>query len=456
MRALVSSSEVHAVLDAHVDKLHDAARRLGCTEDEAFEVCRTASAELVGDLAERPETVGDLVGGLYGRARETAVRVRRGGGAPVPLDEEATGSLLGDTVEVGATEEALFDLPERRRLGVLLIDSYALTLEQAAIALHLDAAETARTVALGRIALVAAVDGRAAPSLAGHDTAVSDLGMLADGTAPVGGRFAALRRHVSSCATCAGVLGVQTRGRGLVAALPVLGLAADDRAELLTSTGQRAATLLPTAEEVRAELAGEVERPPLIPFAVIAIALAAAVLLGVGIGVLAAGGTGPDVPTAGVVETSTPTATAASPSLSVPVSDTPTTTTAPISPSPTRTRLVTTAAPTSAVTTRTSPAPATTSPASAPAITLSPSTGPNGTPVTVTGSGFPPAALVSIVYSRVDGTKVDTGSTTTDGSGRFTTTISASDPAPLLSAGAHTITASVSKIRASATFTQTS
>ncbi|MGH3743987.1 MAG: hypothetical protein ACRDTP_03915, partial [Mycobacteriales bacterium] len=152
MRALVSSSDVVAVLTAHVDRVHDAARRLGCSGDEAFEVTRSASAALVDDLVQQPETVGDLVGGLYARGRTTATRVRRGAGAPVSYDTPAT---MLDEAETAETESALFDLPERRRLGVLLVDAYALTVEQAAVGLGLDVAETARTVALGRLALVA-------------------------------------------------------------------------------------------------------------------------------------------------------------------------------------------------------------------------------------------------------------------------------------------------------------
>ncbi|HEY5335293.1 MAG TPA: hypothetical protein VIJ71_04655, partial [Mycobacteriales bacterium] len=262
MRALVSASDVVAVLTEHVDRVHDAARRLGCSGDEAFEVTRTASAGLIDDLAQQPETVGDLVGGLYARGRTSATRLRRGGGAPVSYD--ATGTML-DRAETADVEAALFDLPERRRLGVLLVDAYALTVDQAAVGLGLDAAETARTVALGRLALVADLDGGDAPSLLGHDVAVGDLGQLADGSAPAGGRFATLRRHVASCAVCAEVLAAETRGRALVAALPIHAPDEEDRADLLARASSRASTVLPSADEVQAELAGELAGPPLIP-----------------------------------------------------------------------------------------------------------------------------------------------------------------------------------------------
>lgn len=447
MRALVSASDVVAVLTAHVDRVHDAARRLGCSGDEAFEATQAACAALVDDLAQQPETVGDLVGGLYARAREAATRVRRGGGAPVTYDPAET---MLDAAETAQVEAALFDLPERRRLGVLLVDSYALASEQAAIGLGLDAAETARTVALGRLALVADVDGGEPPSLLGHDVAVGDLGQLADGSAPAGGRFATLRRHVSSCAICAEVLAAETRGRALAASLPVHAPSDEDRADILARASSRASTTLLPAAEVQAELAGERADPPLVPGFVIALALTVAVLLGIGLGVLMHGGGNgnaasvTDTPPTGTVA-ATPTPTRPTTSSSPP----PTSSAAPVTTS-------------SAVLTSTSPAAVRTAATVPAAVTLSPTSGPGESVITVRGSGFPPATLITVAYVHRDGETNDQTSTV-DGQGRFTVRITADDPSrptgllspPVDNSGPHTVTATDGSTRATATFTQT-
>lgn len=287
MRALVSAAEVLAIVTTHLDRLHDAALRLGCSAAAAPATAQAAAVELVDDLASRPETVGDLVGGLYARCREIAGRAPPAGLA-ADLTVVGTGPLAADR-ESEAIAAALADLPARRRLAVLLIDSYAVTYGQSSVALSLDVAETARSVALGRAALVADVDGRQTSELADHDIAVGDLGQLSDGSAPAGGRFAGLRRHVSTCASCAETLAIQTRGKAMLAALPVLTLPDADRAPALTTLGQRAGAALPSAEEVAAELDGEVDWSPLVPWWLWVGALVVAVLLGAGLGLLLRG-----------------------------------------------------------------------------------------------------------------------------------------------------------------------
>lgn len=271
MRALVSADDVAAVLTAHVDRAHDAAVRLGCRDGDAVDLTADSAAELIEALWRRPETVGDLVGGLYARTRLLAERrvgqgPGDGFGPGAPPDEEAGAALAA--------------LPEQRRLGVLLVDSYGLSLEQAAIGVGLDVPETARSVALGRLAVAAIIDGQRAPSLAGHDVAVGDLGQLADGSAARGGRFATLRRHVAGCATCAGVLAAQTRGRSLVAGLPVLVLDTSTRADLLDRAGIRARAVLPTAEQIQAELDGRAPRQRLLPASLVVLVLLVAAVLG--------------------------------------------------------------------------------------------------------------------------------------------------------------------------------
>ncbi len=281
MRALVSDADLIGVVETQVDRVHDAAMRLGCSVDEAYQVAQDAALELVSDLATQPETVGDLVGGLYARCRAVSRTLRSGALTPGP-------AVVGDE-EAREVAEAVSELPERRRLAVLLLDAYGLTYAQAAVALELDVAETARTVALGRAALVESVDERVAPPLAGHDVAIGDLGQLSDGSAPAGGRFAGLRQHASGCATCAQHLGVQTRGRGMLAALPVLALDPAGRGELLERVGARAAAALPTVDEVESELAGGSAPRPLLPAWVWVAALVVAIVLGVLIGLLLQG-----------------------------------------------------------------------------------------------------------------------------------------------------------------------
>jgi hypothetical protein len=281
VRALVSDADLVGVVETQVDRVHDAAMRLGCTVDEAYQVAQDAALELVSDLATQPETVGDLVGGLFARCRAVSRTLRSGQLTPGP-------AVVGDD-EAQAVAAAVAEVPERRRLAVLLIDAYGLTYAQAAVALELDVAETARTVALGRATLVAEVDEREAPSLAGHDVAIGDLGQLSDGSAPAGGRFAGLRQHVSGCATCAQNLGVQTRGRGMLGAVPVLALDPAGRGELIERVAARAAAALPTVEEVEGELAGGPAPQPLVPAWVWVAAVVLAVTLGVLLGILLSG-----------------------------------------------------------------------------------------------------------------------------------------------------------------------
>lgn len=292
VRALVSAEDVNSITRTHADRVYDLARRLGRAPEESAGVVEHAAVELIEDLARRPETVGDLVGGLFARARAGA---HRGGGAPgdgtaaPPADRQPGGALRAGE-QGAAVRAALEQVPEPQRFAVLVRDRYGLTPEQAAVACDREPAETARTVALGRIALVAAVEGGTPASLAGHDVAVGDLGQLADGTAPAGGRFGTLRRHVAGCALCAAVLDVQTRGAAMLAALPLNGPGDQVRSQLLQRAAARATALLPTAEQVRREIEYGYGRAPLISPLVIAIALLLALLIGGVAGVLLARG----------------------------------------------------------------------------------------------------------------------------------------------------------------------
>ncbi|MGH3743558.1 MAG: hypothetical protein ACRDTP_01700, partial [Mycobacteriales bacterium] len=272
------------------------------------------------------------------------------------------------------------------------------------------------------------------------------------GSAPAGGRFATLRRHVSSCAVCAEVLAAETRGRALAASLPIHAPSDDDRADLLARASSRASTVLPAATEVQAELAGERGDPPLIPAFVIVLSLAVALLLGAGLGVLLRGGGNADAASiSGVTPTSSVTGSA-----TPPPSRLDTATTQP----PTSTSVAATTS--SAGPTSSAPAAPTTTAAAAAVISLSPASGPSGTVIAVRGHGFPPDTLVTVAYGHRGGGANDQ-TATVDGQGRFTTRITAADPStpaglltrPVDNSGPHTVTATDGAARAVGTFEQT-
>jgi hypothetical protein len=344
VRALVSGSAVTAVIRAHLDQAYDAARRLGCDAREAEEVARLAAHQLIDDLKQQPESVRDLVGGFLARVREHAEVVRLARRVP-------TGSNV---------EQALGLLSDGDRFALLTRDSYDLTVHQAAVALGVDGPESARTVALARLALVAAVDGTPPISLAGHDIALGDLGQLADGSAPPGGRFAAVRRHVSGCAQCAAVLTAETRATAMIGTVGLQTLPDANREAIIASAARHAADVLPTDVAVQRELDEGSERQPILnPLLVISVLLGALLIGGI-IGALIAsnssGGpsnvTVPTTSTAAPTDTATPTqtspATTGSPTLTVITSTAPPPTTPPptrpttppprsITPTPTRT-----------------------------------------------------------------------------------------------------------------------
>jgi DNA-directed RNA polymerase specialized sigma24 family protein len=289
VRALVSAAAVAEVVAAHANQANDAARRLGCTAQESPEAVRLAALQLIDDVDRRPETVRDLVGAFLARVRTQAETLRRTRAGLAPNQtpaSDAPAAVVRSAAQSAAVVQALDSLSDEDRLALLAKDSYDLTVHQAAVALSLDAPESARTIALARLQFVAAVEGDAPLSLAGHDVAVGDLGQLADGSAPPGGRFAALRRHVSGCARCASALGVQTRSTAMLAALPILALDDLNRDAIIEGTRRQAAAVLPTDAEIRRELEeGSTARPIIAPLIVIG-ALLGALVLGGGVGAL--------------------------------------------------------------------------------------------------------------------------------------------------------------------------
>lgn len=497
VKALVSAAAVTSAVRAQADRVHDAARRLGCTDAEATDVTTHAITALLDDLDHRPGDVRDLVGGLFARAWEPARRTRQSPTialrSPTP-PPDAPDSVLQSAAQSVAVHRALSSLPDLQRVAVLVRDSYGLDLEQTAVALLLDPPEAARTVALGRLALTATFDDENPISLAGHDVAVGDLGQLSDGSAPPSGRFAALRRHVSGCALCASVLFAQSRAHEMLSALPVLALPEQDRETLLRDAEQRAALLLPTAEEVRRRLEEGSSRRPLVPPVLVVGLIVVAILLGLGIGALAGGGstnsdnaaltvtTAPTAhgsPSPGASRSTTPaptpassatatlTATPGNPSAQPPTAaprprptparPTTTPTTARARSTPT-TSAAPTATSTRAASTRATPTPSPTASPTAPAATLSvsPTKGTYGSAVHVAGARFPPNATVFIRYVDQDGKPSGMpAAVTTNATGAFTATALVSDGTSSTSNdGPHFFVATAGSTTARAGFTQ--
>jgi DNA-directed RNA polymerase specialized sigma24 family protein len=476
VKALVSAAAAAATLRGYADRAHDAARRLGCTETEATEAARDAAIALIQDLERRPETVRDLVGGLFARVRDRALAARHSREyrpaaapmAPQPSDDAPTAALRS-AAQSAAVDAALASLSDDERFCLLVRDSYGLTVHQAGVAIGVDPLEAARAVALARLALVAALEQADPITLAGHDTAVGDLGQLADGSAPAGGRFAALRRHVSGCALCASVLDAQTRAAAMLSALPVLALPDAPRRELLDHGEHLAAAALPTEEQVRIELDEGSVRRPLVPLWLVVGLVAAGCLVGVAIGSLLAHHD--DGPTSSVHVTTTATGSAsAAPSVSAPASRT---TPAPPTPSASRSTppAVTTTVhssdpapsassvpPTSAVGHPGAVA-STTVATSAPELSLSPTSGPFQSTVLVTGAGFPADASIQVEYVNSHGTVfwATTVPVHADASGSFQVQARARGGGLIVSEpGTYVFSASGGGVTATATFEQNS
>lgn len=292
VRALVSAEAVNDVVRSHANRANDAARRLGCSPGGAAEATRLAADELIADLQHRPETVRDLVGAFLARVRTHAEALRLSttfgttGQAPA---HDAPAAVLQSAAQSAAVERALNQLSDDERFALLVRDSYDLTVHQAAVALRLDAPESARAIALARLSLIAALEGTEPLSLAGHDVALGDLGQLADGSAPPGGRFAALRRHVSGCAQCAAILDAESRAAAMMSALPVLALDDAQRETIFGGAARTAVIALPTESAIRREFdEGPAAARPIVEPLIAAGALLIAALLGVGLGALLA------------------------------------------------------------------------------------------------------------------------------------------------------------------------
>lgn len=497
---MVSADLLATVVETYADRVCDMTRRLGCPPEQVVGVVERSGLALVELCAGTPDQVVDVAGRWFADTRALAVRARGDAAAlgfASPPGADA-GPLAGD----GATaslEAALATLDERRRLALLLRDSYDLPPLAVAVALGLSVADAQTVVAEARLRLLETRDAGTAPTLAGHvqvaGVGLGTLGALADGSADrldetQDPTLTARRRHVGSCSSCAAVLDAQTRARTAMAGLPVLARPEEEREPLLDHVIARGDAVLPT--EAQAATAGMVDAPgrrrlgPLI-----GVALAIAAVLGIAVGALSAGkGSGspavappPTVPAVPATPTATPTQTATpSDSTSTSAGDFPSAT---ASPTPSSAPASASAAPTAASPTpsrppsrsptpsrrpnpsqspsrspsrsptRSSPpaaAPATTAPPpTSPAATgarlmLAPDHGATGSVFAVQGSGFTPGATVAITYAGSPAP-----SAVADGTGSFATSVAATG-----ALGPNAVTASDGTNTASSFFTQDS
>lgn len=454
----VSAEDVEQVLRVHLDRVHDAVRRLGADAATAVDVVERSALSLVEAVAERPASVPDAAGWWFAEARRLT-----GGRAPGVPDLPLGGGLLAADDDQLVLAEALEELPEEERLALLLRDAYRLPAGSVAAALGTDEDAASALVARARLHAVPLLDDEPAPPLPAHAEAPAALGRLGEG-GPVAPRDATVRRHVQACPACAAVVAAQERVHLLLSGLAVVAPAEADRRAVLGHAEERARAVLPPTsalvltEEEWAEY--EDDRRVLGPL-LVTLGVLAAVALGTGLGVVLSRGAGAVLPAASDVlpAVTLPPVEAPTPFQlpaglpPPPPAPTPRTTVfflpPPTTPPPSR------APQTAAPTTVPTAAPTTEPPSAvAPTVQVSPSSGPNGARLRVTGSGWTPGTRVVLEY--LDPTGRPTGSRATaqvQDDGTFDDQLVARDPASV--PGRHVVRATDGRRTASAPYDAT-
>ena len=169
----VSAEELVAAVRVHLDRVHDAVRRLGCERGPAIEVVEASAVDLVEVVAARPETVADAVGWWFARASALGRRVATR--ADLPLG----GGVLAVDEDQQILSEALDELPERERVALLLRDSYDLPATSVGAALGTSADGAMELVGRARLAFLPLVDDEPAPALPSHADGLATLARLA-------------------------------------------------------------------------------------------------------------------------------------------------------------------------------------------------------------------------------------------------------------------------------------
>lgn len=434
----LSAEDVVTAVRVHADRVHDAVRRQGASEQSAIVILETSAIEAV-QRARSFADLDSLIGWWFARARALGLQEPSSGGA-LPLG----GGLLADDQQQQRLAEALERRPERERTALLLRDAYDLPAAVVAAALGLDPDSAMVLVGKARLHLLPDVYDTTVPSLSGHPVDEAALARLAEG-GPIMARDATTKRHAQTCAGCRPVVEAQDDARRLLAALSVVALPDADREHLLGLVERRAEAVLPDQLEIaRLEaLLAEADDDPLprrlfAPIPILS-ALVLATLAGLAIGNLIAD----DNTGVFVARQNLPAITAPPPlAITVPrvvVSD-------PV-PSP----RIFTVAPTTPPPTTPPPTTASAGPAS---IAISAATGANGTVVTVTGSGWTDSVPVALDYRTVGGTS--TGSqvfVTPAADGTFSTQLALNDPSGTV--GPHAIVATDGVKTDTAAFTAT-
>jgi hypothetical protein len=436
--ALVSADDAVTAVRVHADRVHDLLRRSGCGAEESVEVTESYAFALIDALVTTPESVIDMAGWWFARALELGRRLGDPG-AEAAGDESA--SLLAGTSGEAQVRAALAALPEHERAAVMLRDGYDLPLQAVAVALRRDEPGAAALIGAGRLHLLARYDDRLPPDLAGHTGRTpADLGTLtalADGTLPAA-RAVPQRRHLAACPACEDVVDGLAKARRLTAALPIIAMPDEAREAMLERVAARAASVLPSVDEVLAAVEEDDEiRPAIAPLAIVLV-IVLALILGVAVAAITRSGGGAN---AGNNLPPVASASPVQPSFSVPPSATAT-------PTPTSSR---TSHPSSSPSARRTPttAPTDTRGTTVASITLSPAQGPRGTAITVAGAGWTPGDVVTVVYTGP--ISQSRQSATVQPNGAFTAQVTANGLVP----GDYTVQATGSDASASASFRQT-
>lgn len=418
----VSAEAFVAVVTAYADRVHDDVRRLGATPAEAVEIVEGTALDVIEALRVRPDSVTDLLGEWFRRARQLAERVAAARPAdPAELDAGPVGPqpLVVAGEEDARVRTALAQLAEGGRNALLFRDSYDLPYRATAVALGTSFEAAPALVAQARLAFARAVGGPEPPKVSGHDGPLGALAQYVDHQLPAE-RTRTVQLHVQQCGACRAAEPAMRESRRLLSSLAVIALSDADRDEVLGRVREVAYRLLPlgaalAAARERAESAAGRRLSVGLVLSILAAALIGGGLVGAASTDLGSPFTGggadedPTVaPTATVTTSGTPTASV-TPTVTPTPTDTPTT--APTSASPT-------VGPTET--------PTTSPPTGAADIRLNRSSGRNCTAVRVTGSGWLADRTVAIRYeSQLSGDTGTAANVTPNGTGRFAVTIRA-------------------------------
>lgn len=424
----VSAEDLVAAIRIHVDRVHDAVRRLGCEPVVAVKVVETSAVDLVEAVARRPETVADAVGWWFARARDLG----RGRADHNPDHLPLGGGVLSVDDDQQVLAGALNELPEPERMALLLRDSYDLPAASVAAALDTDTDGAMQLVGRARLAFLPYLDDVPAPPTALHQSDPGALARVAE-TRPVAARDATTQRHVLSCPSCGKVADAQRRAHVLLTGLTVVALPEANRAGVLARLEELAYRLLPTgaallliADEQEREYAqyeeyDEDDEPRLFSPLLVLLGFVLAALAGLGFGLL-------------LTRDSDPSPIAASEQVGALASPAPSMPEVLISPP-----VVEPPEPATSVFLVPSPSPSPRPPSPSPSptarsqrlsLSVEPTSGGNGAELLVTGTGWRPDAQVTLDYLDIAG--AETGSRTTvtvDANGEFSTELAAEDPA---------------------------